>query len=80
MTQEVRPQTGPQQLSEVGGMGQLAEGSPGVPHAPNANVPLGSADFSFSGGARTPEAHLALDYEPLARHSRRGLGLLLGLA
>eukprot|EP00969_Alexandrium_andersonii_P182815 8078108-Alexandrium_andersonii.AAC.1 len=61
-------------------MGQPAEGSPGVPHAPNANVLLSSADFSLSGGARTPEAHLALDHELLARHPRRGLGPLLGLA
>eukprot|EP00969_Alexandrium_andersonii_P191432 8455574-Alexandrium_andersonii.AAC.1 len=60
-------------------MGQQTEGSPGVPHAPDTQVLLGSADFSFGGGARTPEVHLALNHEPLTRQAHCGQRPLLGL-
>eukprot|EP00969_Alexandrium_andersonii_P276332 12213768-Alexandrium_andersonii.AAC.1 len=62
MTQEVRLQTRAQPFSEVSGVGQQTEGSSGVPHAPDAQVLLGSAEVSLGGGARAPEAHLALNH------------------
>eukprot|EP00969_Alexandrium_andersonii_P055025 2425362-Alexandrium_andersonii.AAC.1 len=51
-----------------------------MPHASDAKVFLGSTNFPLGGGSRAPEAHLALDHQPLAWQAHRGHGALLGLA
>eukprot|EP00969_Alexandrium_andersonii_P046053 2020594-Alexandrium_andersonii.AAC.1 len=56
--------------SEGTRISQLTERSSGAPHATQAHVLFGSADFTPSRSPGAPEPHLPLDDETLARKSR----------
>eukprot|EP00969_Alexandrium_andersonii_P130404 5766475-Alexandrium_andersonii.AAC.1 len=61
-------------------IGQLAERSPGVPHATQAHVFLGSSDFTPCRDSGAPEPYFPLNGEPLTRQPRRGLTGRSGLS